>query len=178
MVFKKLIAFILGQFWNAPIPILYKKGGIYLDIKYYTVNGFKLINLTDKEYFVRDIESSGHGIYNAFMICKAGNPFLLKAINKIVENVKNKYYGSTIFSPTATILLREQFTDEELKEATDNGLGLCDSSENKTCPTKTCISLNNKAIVAIYIEYYNELSNNINKPRYYDLWANKKIYKE
>lgn len=32
--------------------ILYKKGGIYLDIKFQCENNFKLINLTDKEYFV------------------------------------------------------------------------------------------------------------------------------
>ena len=158
--------------------ILYKKGGIYLDIKYYTVNGFKLINLTDKEYFVRDIEMSGHGIYNAFMICKPGNKFLLKAINKIVENVKNKYYGNSIFSPTGPILLREQFTDEELKTFTENGLGLCDASTNKTCPTKTCIALNNNAILAIYIEYYNNEYHNKNVPRYSELWDQRKIYKE
>lgn len=32
--------------------ILYKKGGIYLDIKFQTEPDFKLIELTDKEYFV------------------------------------------------------------------------------------------------------------------------------
>lgn len=32
--------------------ILYKKGGIYLDIKFKCVNGFKFIELVDKEYFV------------------------------------------------------------------------------------------------------------------------------
>ena len=156
--------------------ILYKKGGIYLDIKYYTVNGFKLINLTDKEYFVRDIEVSGRGIYNAFMICKAGNSHLLKAINKIVENVKNNYYGKTIFSPTGPILLREQFTDDELKNATENGLELCDVNDNNTCPTKTCISLNKNAILAIYEEYRNE-QHSTKKTSYYDLWYQRKIYK-
>ena len=34
--------------------ILYKNGGIYLDIKFQCENGFKLIELTDKEYFVLD----------------------------------------------------------------------------------------------------------------------------
>jgi mannosyltransferase OCH1-like enzyme len=62
--------------------VLYKLGGIYLDIKYYCVNGFKLKTLTDKEYFIRDIEASGSGIYNAFMICKPGNKKLLNCINK------------------------------------------------------------------------------------------------
>jgi mannosyltransferase OCH1-like enzyme len=157
--------------------ILYKKGGIYLDIKYYTVNGFKLIDLTDKEYFVRDIEGSGRGIYNAFMICKPGNPQLLKAINKVVENVKNKDYGKDLFSPTGPTLLRNQFTEEELKLATVNGLGLCDAGDNKSCPTKTCIELNGKAILAIYKEYRTE-QHNSNKPGYYSLWESRKIYKD
>jgi hypothetical protein len=34
--------------------VLYKHGGIYLDIKFKCENGFKLIELTDKEYFVLD----------------------------------------------------------------------------------------------------------------------------
>ena len=35
--------------------ILYKMGGIYMDIKYTLSNNtYKLINLTDKEYYVRD----------------------------------------------------------------------------------------------------------------------------
>ena len=32
--------------------VLYKNGGIYLDIKFKLKNGFKLLELTDKEYFV------------------------------------------------------------------------------------------------------------------------------
>jgi mannosyltransferase OCH1-like enzyme len=158
--------------------ILYKKGGIYLDIKYYTVNDFKLINLTNKDYFVRDIEHSGKGIYNAFMISKPNNEIFLKAINKIVENVKNKYYGPLVFSPTGPILLKEQFTDEQLEECDKNGLGLCDSKDNNSlCPTNTCITLNNKAILAIYSEY-REDQDKTKKPKYYELWCNKNIYKE
>ena len=34
--------------------VLYKKGGIYLDIKYQCEPGFKLIELIDKEYFMLD----------------------------------------------------------------------------------------------------------------------------
>jgi mannosyltransferase OCH1-like enzyme len=82
--------------------VLYKNGGVYLDIKYQPVNNFKLIDLTDKEYFVRDVTISGHGIYNAFMICKPGNKFLLKAINKISE----KLIISILLSQFVLIFLR------------------------------------------------------------------------
>jgi mannosyltransferase OCH1-like enzyme len=48
--------------------ILYKYGGIYIDIKYYPVNNFKLFNLLKKEHWVLD--NGGGGIYNALMVCK------------------------------------------------------------------------------------------------------------
>ena len=66
--------------------ILYKKGGIYLDIKYSCVNGFKLIYLTDKEYYVRDrtINNINCGIYNGLIVSLPYNNSLLKAIYNIV----------------------------------------------------------------------------------------------
>ena len=73
---------------------LYKHGGIYLDCKYYCINNFKFIYLLDREYFCKDIDTSFGGIYNALIICKPKNKILLKTISKLVENVKNKYYGS------------------------------------------------------------------------------------
>lgn len=60
--------------------------GIYLDIKYQPINGFKFINLAEKEHWVLDCNKIG--IYNALMVCKPGNNILLQAIKQIVENVK------------------------------------------------------------------------------------------
>jgi mannosyltransferase OCH1-like enzyme len=72
--------------------ILYKKGGIYLDIKYQCENNFKLIQLTNKEHFVKDIPIyNRQGIYNALLICKPGNNVLLNCINKIVEFILNTH---------------------------------------------------------------------------------------
>ena len=88
--FDKVIPYALkADIWR--YCILYKKGGVYLDSKYYGMNGFKLITLTDKEYFCRDFTDSG--IYNAFMICKPGNKKLLRCIQQFVKNTENNYYG-------------------------------------------------------------------------------------
>ena len=65
--------------------VLYKTGGIYLDIKYAPYFGFKFINLTEKEHWVLDMDKNG--VYNALIVCKPNNEILLKAINKVVENV-------------------------------------------------------------------------------------------
>jgi mannosyltransferase OCH1-like enzyme len=91
--------------------ILYKKGGIYLDIKYGYVNGFKLINLTEKEHFCLDEDNNG--IYNAIMVCKPGNKILAKAIRQIVENVKTRFYGNGSLDPTGPRLLSHYFSREE-----------------------------------------------------------------
>jgi mannosyltransferase OCH1-like enzyme len=83
--------------------ILFMHGGIYLDIKFSPLNGFKFINLCESEHLVLDAD--GAGIYNALMVCKPGNQILYKAIRQIVENVKNKYYGSCCLCPTGPKLL-------------------------------------------------------------------------
>jgi len=70
--------------------ILYSMGGIYLDIKYNCLNEFKLIYLTDKEYFVKDRPSGC--VYNGLIVVKPQNQILLKCIKQIVENVNNNFY--------------------------------------------------------------------------------------
>ena len=91
--------------------VLYIHGGIYMDVKYYPINKFKLINLLEEEHWVLD--NDGNGVYNALMVCKAKNEILLKAIYLIVENVKNKYYGNSFLEPTGPGLLAKYFTNEE-----------------------------------------------------------------
>ena len=51
--------------------ILFKMGGIYMDIKFRPINGFKLYNLLEKEHWVQDINPNY--IYNAVMVCKPNN---------------------------------------------------------------------------------------------------------
>tara|TARA_B110000967_G_scaffold201641_1_gene239237 strand:- start:2969 stop:3703 length:735 start_codon:yes stop_codon:yes gene_type:complete len=146
--------------------ILYIKGGIYLDIKYFNTEGAKLIDLTDAEYFIRDIKPSGGGVANALLVCKAGNPKLLNCINNISKNVKERYYGSSALHVTGPMLLKKEFTETEI-----NNMRL--SLGENDCPTKTCINLDGKPFLAMYNEYYNNRPN----PSYYDLWTSRQIYK-
>jgi hypothetical protein len=101
------------------------------------------------------------------MICKPGNPKLFKSIRNIVENVNTKFYGESAFEPTGPLLLKRVFSQEEI-----DGLRLT-LGEND-CPTKTCINLDNKPILAIYKQYYQTRKSD--KPSYHELWINKKIY--
>jgi len=90
--------------------ILYKKGGIYLDSKYYGVEGFKFIQLTGKEYFCKGVSNTFFSIYNAILICKPKNPILAKAIQKVVEQVETRYYGSVPWC-IGPLMMRSFFTD-------------------------------------------------------------------
>ena len=83
--------------------ILYKYGGYYLDIKYGCINGFKLVDLSEKEHFTMD--RPAQHIYNAIMICKQNNPFLMKCIEKIIHNIKTNYYGPSPLYPTGPGML-------------------------------------------------------------------------
>jgi len=146
--------------------ILYKNGGIYLDIKYKPLNKFRFITMTEQEHWVLDADN--FGIYNALMICKPGNKILLKAINKIVENVKNKYYGNNALEITGPLLLASFFSEEE-KQKFVMKHNILFSNINKFIFFNDYI---------IFMPYNNYINDNITKshPHYSELWTKKKVY--
>jgi len=148
--------------------VLYKLGGIYLDIKYKPVNGFKFINLTEKEHWVLDCDKKG--IYNALIVCKPGNTILLQAINQIVENVKNNYYGESCLHPTGPLLLAKYF-DENEKTNFDMKHNVFEHANNRL------IYFNKYIIFKTYVGYIEECDSNSKVPHYSGLWAQKNIYK-
>lgn len=83
--------------------VLYIKGGIYMDVKYVPNTNFSFMELTEAEHFSMD--ANQRGIYNAFMVALPKNPDLLLAINKIVENVKQRNYGIGFLDVTGPTML-------------------------------------------------------------------------
>jgi len=147
--------------------ILYKMGGIYLDIKYEPINGFKFYNLLEKEHWVQDVTEAN--VYNALMVCKAGNPILLKAIVQICENVKNKYYGDGFLDPTGPALLAKYFTSEEKKTFDMKHLLYGNNDGDKY------IKFNDQLILKCYSGYFSE-RNSSTKKHYAELWYNRHVY--
>jgi len=142
--------------------VLYIHGGIYLDIKYRCVSPFKLIELTDKEYFVRDRVSNGiTGIYNALLICMPNNPILYESIQLMVKNIKNNVYGITELSITGPHMLSSFFNEVEI-----SNFNLSFS------PCGQYILHNHDKILQIYNTYRSEYG----KKYYNTSWLERDIY--
>jgi mannosyltransferase OCH1-like enzyme len=151
--------------------VLYINGGVYLDIKFKCINGFKFISLTEKEIFPTDISCPPYdnepnkSVSTGFMISLPKNESLLKAIQQIVENVKNRYYGKSSLDPTGPVLLGDFFSYEDKVNSTvrryvgEQGSGF---------------SIQGILILDEYKEYREDQKQG--QMHYYDYWINKNIY--
>jgi mannosyltransferase OCH1-like enzyme len=144
--------------------ILYIKGGIYLDIKFQCVNNFKLISLTQKEYYVRDIpHDSNDGIYQAIMVNLPSNNFLLQAIKDIVYNCKHNIYTENYLGFSGPGLFGSFFNKETI-----NSFELYNGF-NK-------VMKNNKLLLIEYVEYREEQKKYQTTRHYAEMWNCKEIF--
>jgi mannosyltransferase OCH1-like enzyme len=149
--------------------VLYKYGGIYLDVKYFCVNGFNFNYLLDKEYFCKDIKDSGSGIYNAIIICKPNNEIMKKCIDEVVKNVNNKFYGNNGLEPSGPLMVKNFFTNNEFDK-----LKLNLNVEYIKDKTKININYNIFSILHFHDNYRNEQPNQ-NK-HWSQYWEEKNMY--
>ena len=147
--------------------VLFIKGGIYLDIKYTPLNGFKFITLTESEHFVADVNDVN--IYNALMVCLPGNKLLIDAIHMIVENIKNKFYGDSFLEPTGPKLL------SKLLSTSDEVVDLKHKELNGNNNYRI-IYFNNIPILKSYNGHTTERDNYSEKKHYSQLWNERRIY--
>jgi mannosyltransferase OCH1-like enzyme len=151
--------------------ILYKLGGIYLDIKYQCVRGFKLVSLVEEEHFVRDMYNTENlvGVYNAFMVCSPGNEIMMKCINKVVENVKMRYYGDNSLMVTGPRMMINLFTLYDKRK-------LDEMYHTDDVLSEYYIVYKGVYILKIYTGYRMEQKNTQFKSHYGELWDKKDIY--
>jgi len=152
----------------ALLYIIYIYGGIYLDIKFESINNFKFINLikNNNYIFVKDrieyFKKGDEGIYNALIATYPKNPLFLDCINTIIDNINNNYYGYTSLYPTGPGLLGIICKKYNIKQPK-----LKFDGKN---------ILNNNIILKEYENYREDQKQNNIKP-YYILWNNQNIYK-
>lgn len=183
--------------------VLYKHGGIYLDIKFKSENGFKLIELTDKEYFVLDRPYFAN-MSHSEEVKLINNPNYYKNIYNHIDSAiwKNKeigiYNAVMACKPNNTILLEcinQIVSNVKNKYYGHNqlyptGPGLLgekyfkhDYSKIKNIDLFNSFEgstiLNKKRIImSHYPEYRIEQQMyGLQTPYYGNLWHNRKIYK-
>jgi mannosyltransferase OCH1-like enzyme len=146
--------------------VLYIHGGIYLDIKYSCVNNFKLISLTDKEYYVIDriVYGINTGIYQAFLVSLPGNEILLKCINQIFENVKANTYMYNELYVTGPHLMAKYFNSIEIGKL------------ELTFTGNSIIHVQTKLEILKEYETYREEQRQLPEKYYRDLWNTKDVY--
>jgi len=149
--------------------VLYKYGGIYLDVKYFCVNGFNFNYLLNREYFCKDLDVSGSGIYNAIIICKPNNEIMKKCINEVVKNVNNKFYGNSSLEPTGPIMVKKFFTQPEF-----NKLFLNLKTQNINNKDVIFVYYNNFPILQFHTKYREEQPTQ-NK-YYFNYWKERNMY--
>ena len=126
------------------------------------MNGFKLLQLTDKEYFCRDVKFAHSGIYNAFMVCKPGNKKLLQSIQQFVKNTEENYYGWTPVC-VGPLMMKSFFTKNEFKKL--------DLECEKITFQKQYITFHGSRILQRHQYYHKEKKN-----RWTEYWKNRTLY--
>jgi mannosyltransferase OCH1-like enzyme len=151
--------------------VLYVNGGIYLDIKYSCINNFKLIHLTEREYFVRDRED--YGTYTALIVTFPKNQIMWNCIQKIVEHVRDNYYGNNALDPTGPGLLGSFFEKEE-----KNNMEMHFESTNiPPYYNNLYYIMFNNSIILTYYKQYREEQSQVQKYEPYEiLWNKREIY--
>jgi hypothetical protein len=160
--------------------VMYIHGGVYLDIKYQCVDGFKFIDIMDREHFVLDIwpdqfKPGTHGIYNALIIAKPGNPIFLKCIKQIVIHTQNNYYGFNYLYPTGPGLLGELYFGN-----INNNIDMLDKFDlvHNNIDSMAYVIYKNQFILKEYPEYRTEQRANQKHKHYGELWKQRAIYNQ
>ena len=156
--------------------ILYKYGGVYIDIKYKIENGFKLYDLCDREHFVLDRsgywDADNMGIYTALIVVKPRNKILRACIQKITYHAENYFYGYNALYPTGPGLLGQQYFSEDYLQ----NIHLLKDIELFHSEIVKGIIYKNTIIFSVYDGYREEQLKYQNNLHYSNLWEQRAIY--
>lgn len=151
--------------------ILYIHGGIYLDIKMKSVNNFKLLELTHKEYFPQDRFCDNiYGIWQGLLVCLPQNEILNKSIALICQNVKNNLYGVSALAITGPHMICKFMDRVEIQ----NSPIRFNIEPNDT--SSSLLYFNNTLVLRNYNEYRHDSIYSINKSHYSWLWDFNDVY--
>ena len=163
--------------------ILYKLGGVYLDIKHYsTVPLIKIID-ENQTIFVRDADSyiyqaiSGDFSFkkcfnNAFMVSPPRNEIFKRCIDDIVKSYKQRSYNKNILDVTGPCMLGRIIEQEYTPEYYKNSKFTYTSSFTHG----PSISYGDTVILKEYKSYRSEQTGTSKNPHYSILYLKHDIY--
>jgi len=151
--------------------ILYKNGGVYLDIKFYSV--VPLINLvrTNPVIFVKDIDAKC--LYNAFMVSTPQNPIFKYCIDSIIHSCKFKLYKSGSLHITGPCLLGKMVIENNGKDY----IKKLNFRHAYHIFTEKQILYKNELVLQSYKEYSEDQQMSEKIEHYSILWNRRRVYK-
>jgi len=157
--------------------VLYIHGGIYLDISFQPVNGFRFMELLNKEHFSSEVKLFPYitepykGVSNGLMAVYPKNERIGQCITQLVKNVENRFYGEGIYDITGAVLLGSFFSEEEKRELP---IKRCNVSPHNG------YTLNGKHIVSRIASYDGDRTEGYDgatiKQSYKTCWYSKSVY--
>ena len=194
----------IGKYYSGPVNDAYKKvrpgaykadlwrlcilnkfGGIYIDA--FATPYKSIISMLDKcmsgKTFISvlDCNDAGGGIHNGVIISVPNHPFLIQAINDIVYNIENNYYGESSLAVTGPLALSKSI--KKVSNITKHTYGWNNKNGNYPYylyklfwgPYQNVYKGGIK-ILSKYFSFLVYLYRKMNKKSYTYMWENRKIY--
>jgi mannosyltransferase OCH1-like enzyme len=149
---------------------LYIHGGCYFDNKQILRQPIRnLIESNDIDIYCKD--TVDYFMFNAVMISDKNNKILFDIIYKIVNNVKNNFYGDNPLEPTGPLLLNKYSHNRTIKLQ-----HIVDG--NYYTESKILIKANNELFINTHYKGYYDNNNRDSNNTYGKLHGRKEIYYE
>jgi mannosyltransferase OCH1-like enzyme len=160
--------------------ILYKLGGVYIDVKFYTMTSLYNIVAVHPEIFVKYVPkviNLGSAIdkkiqiINGFLVSPPGNEVLKYIIDAVIENTKHRLYKNGQLNISGPMLLADIIGAHRPKNFITDIPFTYDGAN---------VLYQGKEICKQYPEYREECEiagKNGEQPHYSVLWAQRRIYK-
>jgi hypothetical protein len=153
--------------------VLYVRGGIYLDVGYECVNGFRLIHLLDGSFVLdmkHNVFKGEHiGVWNGCMVSQPKSLLLKRCIERVVDQVEKRTLGHSRLYPTGPGLLGMIY--EQVQP--DTPFNMCFTMPDGQMQL---VMKNNTIVLQRYKDYRSEQTSR-GSTHYHILWAQRRVYK-
>jgi mannosyltransferase OCH1-like enzyme len=162
--------------------ILYKLGGVYLDIKFHTIIPLNSVLSENPEIFVLDLQESSDlcesklSVYNGVLASPPGNIIFKDCIDSIVACSKEKCYKGTYLSISGPCLLGEILKKHKSAHTISSIKFKIVNIKETTANTPATIQMNGNNILDEYSGYRDEQKNTNKTEHYGKSWTNRNVY--